>query len=157
MGRWLKEKELHSVHWDMNEPLKNTTQKTTPVFLVKPSLNRQTAQAPPSFISNSPSILVLRKPPTPKGQIFQWKIRGPVKPPFFKIWLEVQPPPHPSRDRVRVVHTYELFPDRINRNHLDLILGSHGRNCCTMENLRELLCCKCNILMKPCEIARNVF
>ena len=30
----------------------------------------------------------------------------------------------------------ELFPDRINRNHLDLILDSHGRNCCTMENLR---------------------
>ena len=30
----------------------------------------------------------------------------------------------------------ELFLDRINKNHLDLILGSHGRNCCTMENLR---------------------
>ena len=30
----------------------------------------------------------------------------------------------------------ELFPDRINKNHLDIILGSHGRNCCTMVNLR---------------------
>ena len=27
----------------------------------------------------------------------------------------------------------KLFLDRINKNHLDLILGSHGRNCCTME------------------------
>ena len=30
----------------------------------------------------------------------------------------------------------ELFPNRINNNHLDLIPGSHGRNCCTVENLR---------------------
>ena len=30
----------------------------------------------------------------------------------------------------------ELFPDRINGNHLYLILGSHGRNCCTRENLK---------------------
>ena len=30
----------------------------------------------------------------------------------------------------------ELFADRINKNHLDLFLGSHDRNCCTMENLR---------------------
>ena len=30
----------------------------------------------------------------------------------------------------------ELFLDQINKNHLDLILGSHGRNYCTMENLR---------------------
>ena len=27
-------------------------------------------------------------------------------------------------------------PDRINKNHFDLILGSYGRNCCTMEKLR---------------------
>ena len=30
----------------------------------------------------------------------------------------------------------ELFLNRINKNHLYLILGSHGRNYCTMENLR---------------------
>ena len=30
----------------------------------------------------------------------------------------------------------ELFLDRINKNHLDLILSSHGRNYCTMEKLR---------------------
>ena len=35
-----------------------------------------------------------------------------------------------------------LFPDRMNRNHLDLILGRRDRDCCTMENLRYLLCCK---------------
>ena len=35
-----------------------------------------------------------------------------------------------------VVKRRELFPDRMNKNHLDPILGSHGRNCCTMENLR---------------------
>ena len=37
---------------------------------------------------------------------------------------------------VRSLKGRELLPDRINGNHLDLILGSHGRNCCTMENLR---------------------
>ena len=36
----------------------------------------------------------------------------------------------------RLLKGRELFPDRVNKNHLDLILGSHGRNCCTMENLR---------------------
>ena len=50
-----------------------------------------------------------------------------------------------------------LFPDRMNRNHLDLILGRHDRSCCTMENLRYLLCCKRNILIKPCRVARTFF
>ena len=30
----------------------------------------------------------------------------------------------------------ELFADRISKIHLDLFLGRHDRNCCTMENLR---------------------
>ena len=32
-----------------------------------------------------------------------------------------------------------LFLDRMNRNHLDLILGRRDMNCCTMEILRYLL------------------
>ena len=36
----------------------------------------------------------------------------------------------------------ELFLERMNRDHLDLILGRHDRNWCTMGNLRYLLCCK---------------
>ena len=83
-------------------------------------------------------------------------------PPFLKLWLELQPapptPPPPSRKRGgRVVDIYEFFPDWINRNHLDLILVSHGRNYYTMENLRKLHCCKWKSLMKPCEIAKKGF
>ena len=48
----------------------------------------------------------------------------------------------------------ELFPDRMPRNHLDRILGRRKWNCCTMENLRYLLCCKWNILTELCGVAR---
>ena len=43
----------------------------------------------------------------------------------------------------------ELFSDLMNRNHLDLIFGSRDRDYCTVKNLRYLLCCEQNILIKP--------
>ena len=47
--------------------------------------------------------------------------------------------------------------DRMNRNHVDLILGRRDRDCCTMDNLRYPLCCRQNISIKPCQIARTFF
>ena len=44
-----------------------------------------------------------------------------------------------------------------NRNYLDLNICRCDRNCCTMENLRHLLCCNGNILMKPRGMARSFF
>ena len=102
--------------------------------------------APPPPEKSHP--LLSQQPPS--------KSWGPVNPPLFENLVEGSTSP-PQQKWGRVVHTYELFPDGINRNHLDLILVSHGRNFCTMENLRELLCCKWKIIMKPCEIARKVF
>ena len=32
----------------------------------------------------------------------------------------------------------KLFPDRMNKNHLDLILGRRNSDCCIMENLKIL-------------------
>ena len=51
----------------------------------------------------------------------------------------------------------ELFSDRMNRNHLDLIFGSRDRDYCTVKNRRYLLCCERNILIKPFGIAGTIF
>ena len=38
--------------------------------------------------------------------------------------------------------------DRMNKNHLDLILVRRNRDCCTMDNIRYLLGCEQNISIK---------
>ena len=60
-----KKQCIHSMHWTINRPLKNATS----LFLAKPSLNRQTVQAPP--FRQSPSLYWFFVNP-PKSQIFQW-------------------------------------------------------------------------------------
>ena len=47
------------------------------------------------------------------------------------------------------------FPYWTNRNDLDLILGRRNRNCCIMENLRHVFCCKWNIFINLCWITKT--
>ena len=44
----------------------------------------------------------------------------------------------------------------MNRNDLDLILGRRNRNCCIMENLRYVFCCKRNIFINLCWITKTL-
>ena len=50
-----------------------------------------------------------------------------------------------------------LFSDWMNGSLFDITLSRRERNCCIMENLKYLLCCKRNILIKPCRITRTFF
>ena len=34
----------------------------------------------------------------------------------------------------------EIFPDRMNRDHLDLIFSQCDSSCCTIENVKYLIC-----------------